>query len=160
VSLRYFNVFGPRQSPESKYAAVVPRFMASALRDEPLEVHGDGLQSRDFSHIDNVATANLLAMHAPKAAGRVFNVACGARYSVLDVAHAVGRGLRRTVRCKHEPARAGDVRDTLADISEARRILGYEPQVDFEEGIRRTCEYFAAHWTGAGRPDVRAEQRT
>lgn len=143
VSLRYFNVFGPRQSPESKYAAVVPLFMASALRDEPLEIHGDGRQSRDFTYIDNVVAANLLAMRSAKAAGKVFNVACGARYSVLDVATAIGKGLRRSVRLDHQPARAGDVRDTLADISQARADLGYEPRVDFEEGMRRTCEYFA-----------------
>jgi nucleoside-diphosphate-sugar epimerase len=143
VSLRYFNVFGPRQSPESKYAAVIPLFMAAALRDEPLEIHGDGGQSRDFTYIDNVVAANLLAMRSPKAAGKVYNVACGARYSVLDVATAIGKGLGRQVRLNHQPARAGDVRDTLADISQARADLGYEPRVAFEEGMRRTCEYFA-----------------
>jgi len=160
VSLRYFNVFGPRQSPESKYAAVVPRFLAAAMRDEPLEVHGDGRQSRDFSYIDNVVSANLLAMHAPKASGKVFNVACGARYSVLDVATGIGKGLRRPVRLDHQPTRAGDVRDTLADISQARADLGYEPRVDFEEGIRRTCEYFAAHCADGKSQGVRVEQRT
>jgi nucleoside-diphosphate-sugar epimerase len=150
VSLRYFNVFGPRQSPESKYAAVVPRFLESAMRDEAFEVHGDGLQSRDFSYIDNVVSANLLAMEAPGAAGEVFNVACGTRYTVLDVANAIGRGLRRKVRWNHHPTRAGDVRDTLADISKAEKILGYKVKVDFDEGMQRTCDYFAAHWTGAG----------
>jgi nucleoside-diphosphate-sugar epimerase len=146
VSLRYFNVFGPRQSPESKYAAVVPRFLASAMRGEPLEVHGDGLQSRDFTYVDNVVSANLLAMRAPAAAGTVVNVACGARYSVLDVAAAIGRGLGRSVRWTHLPPRAGDVRDTLADIGRARELLGYEVLVDFQEGMRRTCEHFATHW--------------
>lgn len=146
VSLRYFNVFGPRQSPESKYAAVVPRFLAAAMRDEPLEIHGDGHQSRDFTYIENVVAANVLAMRVPQAAGKVFNVACGSRYSVLDVATAIGKSLRRSVRLEHQPARAGDVRDTQADISQARAILGYEPRVDFEEGMRRTCEYFVAHF--------------
>lgn len=148
VSLRYFNVFGPRQSPESKYAAVVPKFLESALRGEAMEVHGDGLQSRDFSYIDNVVSANLLAMQAAGASGKVFNVACAARFTVLDVAAAIGRSLGRPVSWEHQPARAGDVRDTLADISQAREVLGYRVEVDFEEGMRRTCEYFAAHWTG------------
>jgi nucleoside-diphosphate-sugar epimerase len=160
VSLRYFNVFGPRQSPESKYAAVVPLFLQSAMRGEAMEVHGDGLQSRDFSYIDNVASANLLAMKAPAAAGKVFNIACGARYSVLDVASAIGRGLGRPVRWEHLPARAGDVRDTLADITQARAVLGYAPLVDFEEGMRRTAQHFVANFADAPRRPVQAEQRT
>jgi UDP-glucose 4-epimerase len=147
VSLRYFNVFGPRQSPESKYAAVVPRFLESAMRGVPLEVHGDGLQSRDFSYIDNVVSANRLAMDAREAAGKSFNVACGARYSVLDVAQAVGQGLGRQIQCEHQPTRAGDVRDTLADISQAEKVLGYRVKVDFQDGMRRTCAYFADHWS-------------
>jgi UDP-glucose 4-epimerase len=149
VSLRYFNVFGPRQNPESKYAAVVPRFLESAMRGEPLEVHGDGLQSRDFSYIDNVVSGNLLAMDAPDAAGRVFNIACGARYSVLDVARAVGQALGCSTRTEHFPPRAGDVRHTLADVSRAQEVLGYRAVVNFEDGMQRTGEYFAAHWRGA-----------
>ncbi len=159
VSLRYFNVFGPRQSPESKYAAVVPLFLASAMRGEPLQVHGDGLQSRDFTYIDNVVSANLLAMRAPAAAGRVLNVACGTRYSVLDVASAVGRGLERAVRWEHLPPRAGDVRDTLADITRAQQLLGYEVRVDFHEGMRRTCQYFAAHSNEGGAGVDRGAER-
>ena len=159
VSLRYFNVFGPRQSPESKYAAVVPRFLDSAMRGEALEVHGDGLQSRDFSYIDNVVSANLLAMRAPDAPGKAFNVACGERYTVLDVAAAIGRGLGRAVRWEHLPSRAGDVRDTLADITQARDVLGYRVLVDFNEGMRRTCEYFAAHWTQDRGASTHSEQR-
>jgi nucleoside-diphosphate-sugar epimerase len=159
VSLRYFNVFGPRQSPESKYAAVVPRFLAAAIRGEPLEVHGDGQQSRDFTYIDNVVAANLLAMEAAKASGNVFNVACGARYSVLDVAAAIAKGLGRSVRLEHQPARPGDVRDTLADISRARTELGYEPRVGFEEGIRRTCEHFAAQSAGGKTHALRVGER-
>ena len=158
VSLRYFNVFGPRQSPESKYAAVVPRFLESAMRDEPFEVHGDGLQSRDFSYIDNVVSANLLAMDAQGAAGQVFNIACGTRYTVLDVAAAIGRGLGRKVRWEHYPTRAGDVRDTLADISKAEKVLGYQVKVGFEEGMKRTCAYFAAHWSGAGSNAAQVQQ--
>jgi nucleoside-diphosphate-sugar epimerase len=149
VSLRYFNVFGPRQSPESKYAAVVPRFLESAMRDVAMEVHGDGLQSRDFTYIDNVVSANLLAMKAAGAAGEVFNVACGERYSVLDIARGIGRALGRQVRWEHQPSRAGDVRDTLADIGKAQRILGYRVLVAFDEGMQRTCDYFASRWSEA-----------
>jgi nucleoside-diphosphate-sugar epimerase len=149
VSLRYFNVFGPRQSPESKYAAVVPRFLESAMRGVAMEVHGDGLQSRDFTYIDNVVSANLLAMKAAGAAGEVFNVACGERYSVLDIARGIGRALGRQVRWEHQPSRAGDVRDTLADIGKAQRILGYRVLVAFEEGMQRTCDYFASRWSEA-----------
>lgn len=142
VSLRYFNVFGPRQDPESKYAAVIPRFITAALAGEPAEVHGDGLQSRDFSYVDNVVSANLLAGRAPGVSGEAFNIACGARYSLLDVLDAIEKGLGRKVERRHEESRAGDVKHTLADISKARSMLGYEPLVDFEDGMRRTVDWF------------------
>ena len=142
VSLRYFNVFGPRQDPESKYAAVVPRFITAALAGEAAEVHGDGLQSRDFTYVDNVVDANLLAGSVPGVAGEAFNVACGGRFTLLDVLAAIEKGLGHPVARKHEEARAGDVKHTLADISKVRRMLGYEPKVDFEEGMRRTVDWF------------------
>jgi len=142
VSMRYFNVFGPRQDPESKYAAVIPRFITAALAGEPAEVHGDGLQSRDFTYVDNVVDANLLAGSVPGVAGEAFNIACGGRFTLLDVLHAVEKGLGRPVARRHEEARAGDVKHTLADISKARRMLGYEPKVDFDEGMRRTVDWF------------------
>lgn len=142
VSLRYFNVFGPRQDPESKYAAVIPRFITAALVGEPAEVHGDGLQSRDFSYVDNVVSANLLAGRAPGVSGEAFNIACGSRYSLLDVLDAIEKGLGRKVERRHEESRAGDVKHTLADISKAKSMLGYEPLVDFEEGMRRTVDWF------------------
>jgi nucleoside-diphosphate-sugar epimerase len=143
VSLRYFNVFGPRQSPESKYAAVVPLFIRAALRDEPLTVHGDGEQSRDFTYVDNVVQANLKACTAPGVGGEVFNIACDTRYSVLDIAHTIESLLGRKVKIQHTPPRAGDVRHTQASIEKAQRLLGYNPTVGFEEGMRRTFE----HWT-------------
>jgi UDP-glucose 4-epimerase len=143
VSLRYFNVFGPRQSPESKYAAVVPLFIRAALRDEPLIVHGDGEQSRDFTYVDNVVQANLKACTAPGVGGEVFNIACDTRYSVLDIAHTIESLLGRKVKIQHTPPRAGDVRHTQASIEKAQRLLGYNPTVGFEEGMRRTFE----HWT-------------
>ncbi len=152
VSLRYFNVFGPRQNPESIYSAVIPRFLEQALKREPLEVHGDGLQSRDFTYIDNVVQGNLRAMEAPAAgaSGEVFNVACNTRHSLIDIADEIGRFLGRTLERKHVAARAGDVKHTLADISKAERLLGYKPTIDFAEGMHRTCTYFVQRFgTGA-----------
>ncbi|HUI26295.1 MAG TPA: SDR family oxidoreductase, partial [Candidatus Kryptonia bacterium] len=114
VALRYFNVFGPKQSPESKYAAVVPLFIRAALHNEPLEIHGDGEQSRDFTYIDNVVQANLRSCRAPGVGGEVFNIACNARYSVLDIAHCIEKLLGRAVKIEHTPPRSGDVRHTQA----------------------------------------------
>ncbi|GIW43729.1 MAG: epimerase [Candidatus Binatia bacterium] len=144
VSLRYFNVFGPRQSPESKYAAVVPLFIRAALMGEPLVVHGDGEQSRDFTYIDNVVQANLLACTQPGIAGEVFNVACNERHSVLEIARTVERLVGRRVTIQHTAPRAGDVRHTQASIVRAERLLGYKPTVGFEEGMRRTVEWMRA----------------
>jgi UDP-glucose 4-epimerase len=138
VSLRYFNVFGPWQSPASKYAAVVPLFMRAALRGEPLVVHGDGEQSRDFTYIDNVVQANLLAFEAPGVGGEVFNIACNERHSVIEIARLVERLAGRPVRIEHTPPRPGDVRHTQASIAKASRLLGYRPLVGFEEGMKRT----------------------
>jgi UDP-glucose 4-epimerase len=141
VSLRYFNVFGPRQDPDSQYAAVVPLFIQAGLDGVPLTVHGDGMQSRDFTYIDNVVQANLLAMEAPEAAGEAFNIACGSRYTLMDIIHAIERELGRTLTCNHTPPRAGDVRHTLADIGKAERILGFRPTIGFEDGMARTVRY-------------------
>ncbi|MBI3952220.1 MAG: SDR family oxidoreductase [Acidobacteria bacterium] len=142
VGLRYFNVFGPRQDPASEYAAVIPRFILAALKDEPLEVHGDGLQSRDFTYVDNVVQFNLLAATAPDIAGDVFNVGCGDSYQVLQIKSYLERILERALNLYHTPPRKGDARHTRADMSKARRMLGYEPTVHFEEGLRRTIEFF------------------
>jgi UDP-glucose 4-epimerase len=142
VSLRYFNVFGPRQNPESKYSAVIPRFLEQGLNRVPLEVHGDGEQSRDFTYIDNVVQGNLLAMDAPGVSGEVFNVACGTRHTLLAIAEAIGHFLGRPLERNHVASRPGDVRHTQADITKARRLLGFDPKVPFEEGMTRTCEYF------------------
>mgnify|MGYP001588902998 FL=1 len=142
VGLRYFNVFGPRQDPKSEYAAVIPRFILWGLKGKPLEVHGDGTQSRDFSYIDNVVEANLLAARAPEAGGEVFNVGCGDRVSLLQIVAKLEAILGRRLSLKHTPPRAGDVPHTLADLGKAKRLLGYAPFIDFDEGFRRTVEYF------------------
>jgi UDP-glucose 4-epimerase len=142
VGLRYFNVFGPRQDPASEYAAVIPRFILWALRGAPLEVHGDGRQSRDFTYIDNVVEANLLAARAPKASGEAFNVGCGDRVSLLDIIARLEKLLGRALERRHTPSRAGDVPHTLADVGKAGRLLGYAPAVTFDEGLRRTLDYF------------------
>ncbi len=142
VALRYFNVFGPRQDPASQYAAAIPRFITWALKGEPLEVHGDGTQSRDFTYIENVVEANLLAANAPAVAGEVFNVGCGNRVSLLEIIHLLERIVGRPLERRHAPRRQGDVPHTLADIGKAKRFLGFMPLVEFEEGLRRTVEYF------------------
>jgi UDP-glucose 4-epimerase len=144
ASLRYFNVYGPRQDPNSEYAAVVARFILAALAGRPLEIHGDGQQTRDFTYVGNVVDANLAAARAPRAAGEAYNIACGTRLSVLDIATKLEAILGRPLPRHHTPARAGDVRDTLADVSRARQGLGYVPRVDFDEGLRRTVEAFRA----------------
>jgi UDP-glucose 4-epimerase len=142
VGLRYFNVFGPRQDPASEYAAVIPRFILWALRGAPLQVHGDGRQSRDFTYIDNVVDANVLAARAPRAAGEAFNVGCGDRVSLLDIVTRLEKLLGRPLERQHSPSRPGDVPHTLADVGKAERLLGYRPGVGFDEGLRRTVDYF------------------
>ena len=142
VSLRYFNVYGPRQDPTSQYAAVIPRFIHWSLRGEPLEVHGDGLQSRDFTYIDNVVAANLLAAQCSDGIGEAFNVGQGSAHNLLDLANLLQDILGMKLRLLHTSSRPGDVRHTLADISKAERCLGYKPHISFEEGIVRTARYF------------------
>jgi len=142
VGLRYFNVFGPRQDPKSEYAAVIPRFILWGLSRRPLEIHGDGTQSRDFTYIDNVVEANILAATAPGAPGEVFNVGCGSRVSLLEIVAKLEAIVGRRLERRHTPSRAGDVPHTLADVSKAKRLLGYAPLVDFDEGFRRTVGHF------------------
>jgi UDP-glucose 4-epimerase len=140
VSLRYFNVFGPRQDPTSQYAAVVPRFISAVAAGEPVRIHGDGEQSRDFTFVANVVEANLLAADAAGVRGAVLNVATGGSESVNGLADAIGRLLDRPVAKEYEHEREADVRHSWADVSEARARLGYEPRVNLEEGLRRTID--------------------
>ena len=144
VSLRYFNVFGPKQSPQSKYAAVIPLFMRAALHNEPLEIHGDGEQSRDFTYIDNVVQANRLALTTPGVGGEVFNVACNERHSLLDIVGVLERLVGRSLARMHVDPRRGDVRHTQAAIDRIRAKLDFRPSVGFEDGMRRTWEWFKA----------------
>ena len=142
VCLRYFNIFGPRQDPDSPYSGVLSRFAAAFLQDERPVVFGDGEQTRDFTYVDNAVQANLLACEAPGASGFVFNVGTGDRYS-LNQTLEILRGLSaRKLPAKYEPAREGDIRDSQADITAARELLGYEPTVRFVEGLERTYEWY------------------
>ena len=141
VVLRYFNVFGPRQDPTSQYAAVVPLFITAIAASEPVTIFDDGEQSRDFTYIDNVVAANLLAADAVNANGRIFNVSAGVPATVNQLAETIGRLLGKPVERRYLPPRPGDLRDSWADVSEARRVLGYEPKVGLEEGLRRTAAF-------------------
>jgi UDP-glucose 4-epimerase len=146
VALRYFNVFGPRQRPDSEYAAVIPRFVEAVLGGAAPHVHGDGCQSRDFTYVADAVAANLRAAAAPAdgCAGRAFNIAQGRPVSLLEVLDALADAAGVTVAPTHGPPRPGDVRHSHADITTARRQLGYEPTVGFAEGLARTIGWFAA----------------
>jgi nucleoside-diphosphate-sugar epimerase len=143
VSLRYFNVFGPRQDPNSPYSAVIPLFIKAALAGEPPTIHGTGEQARDFTYVENNVRANILAATAPyEARGQAYNIACGASISLLDLVREIGDALGVAIRPNHGPPRVGDVKISKADISAARRDLGYTVSVDFKEGLRRTLEHY------------------
>jgi UDP-glucose 4-epimerase len=138
VILRYFNVFGPDQDPHSEYSAVIPRFLSAILAREPITIYGDGEQSRDFTYVDNVVDANLLAMQTHDAAGKLFNIGCGQRITLNELIQLLERVLGSNSTVEHLAARPGDVRHSLADISLASRLLGYGPRVLVEEGLRMT----------------------
>lgn len=142
VCLRYFNVFGPRQDPSSPYSAVIPLFIAKLIQGDRPIIFGDGFQSRDFTYVENVVDANLKAAVAPGAAGMTFNVGTGRSVSLLDVLEHLQRMLRTNIPPQMEPPRIGDVRDSLADISRAEKVLGYSPQVGLEEGLRQTVQFY------------------
>lgn len=142
VALRYFNVFGPRQDPDSPYSAVIPLFITALLAGKRPTIYGDGHQSRDFTFVANVVHGNLLAADAPNVAGRMFNLANGRATSLLSLISQLNQLLGTQVEPIHAPPRAGDIRESLADISAARQALGYEPQIDFEEGLRQSIGYY------------------
>jgi nucleoside-diphosphate-sugar epimerase len=140
VSLRYFNVFGPGQDPYSEYSAVVPKFTTKLLAKEPITVYGDGEQSRDFTYIDNVIQANLLALRAPNAPGEVCNIGCGQSVTLNQLIQILEELLKVRAQVTYAPAKPGDVRHSLADITKATRVLGYVPETEVEEGLRKTVE--------------------
>jgi len=143
VSLRYFNIFGPHQDPSSQYSGVLAKFISQMLRGEQPTIFGDGEQSRDFTYIDNAVEANLLSCHAaPQAAGKVFNVATGRRVTLNETFQLLRGMTSYKGQPIYGPERGGDIKHSLADISRAEKYLGYKPKVDFEEGLRRTVEWY------------------
>jgi len=142
LALRYFNVFGPRQDPASQYAAAIPAFVTSILRGEPPTIYGDGEQTRDFTFIADVVRANVLAAAAPKADGTVMNIACGERITINRVIARINELLGTNVKPRYVDARPGDIKHSLADISLAKQVIGYTPTVKFDEGLRRSIEWY------------------
>jgi UDP-glucose 4-epimerase len=142
VTVRYFNVFGPRQDPQSEYAAVIPKFVTMMLAGRRPVIFGDGRQSRDFTYVANVVAGNLLAAESSAAPGQIFNIACGEQMNLLDLVAAINRVLGTALDPIFDPPRVGDVRDSQADISLARNILAYRPVVEFDEGLRQSIDYY------------------
>lgn len=138
VAFRYFNIFGPRQNPKSKYAAVIPSFARALLDNQVIYVDGDGTQSRDFTYVANAVLANMCALQAPGVSGELFNIGCGARYDLNTLVSELGTITNTDPKVEYRPARPGDVPHSLADISKARRLLGYEPVVNFRAGLELT----------------------
>lgn len=142
VSLRYFNVFGPRQDPSSQYAAVIPKFITLMLRGESPPIYGDGEQSRDFTFVDNVVKANLKACEAKEAPGGVFNIACGKSVTINELLQRLNGILETRIKPTYQSPRKGDVRHSLADISQARKTLHYSPEIGFAAGLEKTVQWF------------------
>jgi nucleoside-diphosphate-sugar epimerase len=143
VSIRYFNVFGPRQDPTSQYSGVLSRFMLAVIRNEPPVIYGDGEQSRDFTYIDNIVDETLRACDAKDASGKIFNGGTGVRITLNQVIKLLEKIAGKKIQPQYDPPRAGDIRDSQADISLARKILGYQPIVQFEEGLKRTWNWYS-----------------
>lgn len=143
VALRYFNVFGPRQDPTSQYSAVIPKFIKMIMQDKEPVIFGDGSQSRDFTFVENNVWANIEACTAPEAAGEVINIACGERYTLVELVSSINTILGKNIEPKFETDRAGDVKHSLADINKAKQILNYNVKVDFKKGLERTVEFFS-----------------
>jgi UDP-glucose 4-epimerase len=142
VTIRYFNVFGPRQDPESEYSAVIPIFVSLMLKGERPTIYGDGLQSRDFTFVSDIVRGNLLATEAKDVSGKVINVATGKQFTLLDLVASINRVLGTSIEPVFADPRPGDVRESLADISLARQLLGFEPTVSFDAGLERSIEYY------------------
>jgi UDP-glucose 4-epimerase len=142
VGLRYFNVYGKKQDPSSDYAAVIPKFITRALKNEPIPIEGDGLQTRDFSYIDDVVHANLAALTQENISRMVFNIACGARISIVELAKKIIEIIGSQSQITHQAPRPGDIRDSLADIESAKKHLHFKPQYDVAKGLEKTVQWF------------------
>ncbi|MHC4121194.1 MAG: NAD-dependent epimerase/dehydratase family protein, partial [Planctomycetota bacterium] len=142
VALRYFNVFGPYQDPKSQYAAAIPAFVTHILKDEPPTIYGDGEQSRDFTYIDNVVSANLLAARAKKTSGEVVNIACGRAVTVNQIIDMINNLLGKNVKPVYVDPRPGDVKHSLADVTAAKRLIGFEPVISFEDGLKKAIDWY------------------
>ena len=151
VSLRYFNIFGPRQDADSQYSAVLAKFITAMLRGQRPTIFGDGTQSRDFTYIDNAVSANLLACSAPaeKVCGKTFNIACGGQVTLNEMVDALNRLMGTSIKPIHGSERAGDIKHSQADITLARQVLGYEPVATLEDGLTETVEWFKRSLAGA-----------
>jgi UDP-glucose 4-epimerase len=143
ISLRYFNVFGPQQDPASQYAAAIPAFVTAILEDEPPTVYGDGEQSRDFTYVDNVVNANLLAASARKTNGEVINIACGQAVTINEIIDMINRLLGKNIKPTYTASRPGDVKHSLADITAAKDLIGFEPVTSFNEGLRKAIDWYS-----------------
>lgn len=146
MSLRYFNVFGPRQDPNSQYAAAIPAFVTRMVQGKPAVIFGDGEQSRDFCYVENVVEANLLAGSRDGLKGEVANIACGERTTLNEIIRTINQHLGTNLPPEYQPARAGDVRHSLADIGAAQRLIGYKPKVMFAEGLKRSIAWYRENW--------------
>jgi nucleoside-diphosphate-sugar epimerase len=142
ISLRYFNVFGPQQDPTSQYAAAIPAFVTAILKDEPPTIYGDGEQSRDFTYVDNVIDANLLAARAKRTKGEVINIACGQAVTVNEIIDMINNLLGKNVKPKYTDPRPGDVKHSLADITVAQRLIGFKPTVSFYDGLQKAIDWY------------------
>ena len=142
VSLRYFNVFGPHQDPTSQYAAAIPAFVTAILKDQPPTVFGDGEQSRDFTYVDNVVEANLLAARVEHTAGEVLNIACGQAITVNEIIDVINDLLGKNIKPIYAPPRPGDVRHSLADITLAKNLIGYKPTISFKQGLQLAIDWY------------------
>jgi nucleoside-diphosphate-sugar epimerase len=148
ASVRFFNVFGPRQDPTSQYSGVLSRFMLAVIQGQQPVVYGDGEQSRDFTYVDNVVDETLRACEAKGASGLVFNGGTGTRITLNEVLTVLGKIARKKLQPTYEPPRAGDIRDSQADISLASNVLGYKPRINFEEGLKRTWQWYKTNYSG------------
>jgi nucleoside-diphosphate-sugar epimerase len=142
ISLRYFNVFGPQQDPTSQYAAAIPAFVTSILKNKPPTIYGDGEQSRDFTYVDNVVEANLLAAGVKKTEGQVVNIACGEAITVNAIIKMINEITGKSVRPVYAPTRKGDVKHSLADITAAKKLLGFQPVISFKDGLRKAINWY------------------